>query len=307
MLDAMSAEHRHKIILTINSTENSNMFSSNGLSFNSTSGSIFIAFKQGIFGNIDHLSIIGHRHNIKHYGVSFFDLDNDKIDERLLKVDSHEIFSVDNVAAIRIVFLDTNDNRNINHVQLSIRGCFFRIPNFETTQMTTMTTMTTTKRPEYCHAIDLMNKLYVKRLIARAGGTLAIPELFNATQKDNHSIYFILEFKKDILVRHIQNISILTTNHRVEQIRVELLDENRQLLKRIDLSVFKQILNRNLYFPTHPTYIQYLKVIITRGKPTRNIYWSIVGCFDRINKVKPTEKISEQQLWTGKTKIYRYE
>ncbi|CAF2056938.1 unnamed protein product, partial [Rotaria magnacalcarata] len=297
MLDAMSAEHRHKIILTINSTENSNMFSSNGLSFNSTSGSIFIAFKQGIFGNIDHLSIIGHRHNIKHYGVSFFDLDNDKIDERLLKVDSHEIFSVDNVAAIRIVFLDTNDNRNINHVQLSIRGCFFRIPNFETTQMTTMTT---TKRPEYCHAIDLMNKLYVKRLIARAGGTLAIPELFNATQKDNHSIYFILEFKKDILVRHIQNISILTTNHRVEQIRVELLDENRQLLKRIDLSVFKQILNTNLYFPTHPTYIQYLKVIITRGKPTRNIYWSIVGCFDRINKVKPTEKISEQQLWTVK-------
>ncbi|CAM4908393.1 unnamed protein product [Rotaria socialis] len=297
MLDAMAAKNRHKIILTVNSTEHSNMFSSNGLSFNSTSGSIFIAFKQGIFGHIDHISIIGHQHNIKHYEVSFFDLDNDKIDERLLKVDCHEKFSADNVAAIRIVFLDTNDNRNINHVQLSIRGCFFRIPKFETTQMTTMTT---TKRHEYCHSIDLMNKQHVKSLIASAGGTLAIPKLFNATQKDNHSIYFILEFKKDIFIRHIQNISILTTNHRIQQIRIELLDENRQLLKRIDLSVFKQILSTNLYFPTHPTHIQYLKVTITKGKPIRNICWSIIGCFDRITKVQPTEKISKQQWWTVK-------
>ncbi|CAF3386132.1 unnamed protein product [Rotaria sp. Silwood1] len=294
ILDAMSIENRKKLIRAVNGKENLDIFSPNGLSYNSTYASIDIAFKQGIISNIDNISIIGEEHNIKNYRVTFFDINDNIIDERLLNTNKNEILSIDYVATIRIVFLETINNKNINNVHLSIRGCFFKIPNFPTTKFTTMKTI---KPPDYCHLIDIMDKHHAKRLFNRVGGTLNIPEIFNSTQNNNQPLYFILEFNKNIFIRHIQNISILTDNHHIQQIRIELQSKNRQLLKRIDMSIFKQTLNTALYAPNYPIHVKYLKVTIIKGKPNKNIRWSIIGCFDRIKKVKKIKKIPKFTWW----------
>ncbi|CAF2974568.1 unnamed protein product [Rotaria sp. Silwood2] len=124
--------------------------------------------------------------------------------------------------------------------------------------------MKTTKPPEYCHSIDLMDKRHAKRLLKGVGGTLNIPDIYNSTQNNSQSLYFILEFNETVFIRHIQNISILTNNHHIQQIRIELQDINRQLLKRIDMSIFKQTSNTNLYTPNYPIYVKYFKVTIVK-------------------------------------------
>lgn len=292
----MSSEHRHKIIQAINSTEDIEMLSLDNLSFNSPYASIYIKFKQDTIGNIDHVSIVGNQHNIESYQVTFFDSDDNKIDERVFTVDDNDI-SVDNVAAIRVVLLNTIDHKNLHHVRLSIRGCFFSIPKFQTPPYTTTPS---TKPSEHCQLIDLMDKNHIKKLVTRVGGTLNIPELYKATKNDTQSLYFILEFNDNIFIRQLENISIVTKNHHVEQIRIELLHKNHQLIKRIDLSVSNKVHNTKLYFPNSPKYVQYLKVTVTKGKPNGNITWSIIGCFDTMKKPKSIKKISKHPWWTGK-------
>jgi hypothetical protein len=273
------------------------LFSPTGLSLNSTHGSIDIVFKSGIISNIENISIIGTEHNIKKYRITFLDINHGIIDDRLLKSDQNELLSIDNVAAIRFVFLETIDNKTIHGIKLSIRGCFFKIPNFKPTKPTTIKP---TKPPGYCHAIDLMKKPQAKRLLARVGGTLNLPDIYNSTQKENQSSFFILEFNKNIFIRNIQNISILTKNHHIEQIHIELHDKNRQLLKRIDVSMFEKTRQINLYQPIYPIHVKYLKVTILKGKADENITWSMIGCFDRIKKIKTIIKTLKFAWWTGK-------
>jgi len=293
----MSSENRNKLLESVSGNKSLELFSPDGLSLNSTYGSIDIAFKQGIISNIDNITIIGNKHNIKKYQITFFDINNGIIDERLLTTDQNEILSIDNVATIRILFLETIDNKMINGIKLSIRGCFFKIRNFKPTKSPTIKS---TKPPGYCHLIDLMNKRYTKRLLNRIGGTLNLPEIYNSTQKENQSSFFILEFNSNIFIRNIQNISILTKNHHIEQISIELYNKNRQLLKRMNVSMFESIINTNLYQPIYPLHVKYFKVTILKGKINENITWSIIGCFDRIKKIRTIIKTLKFAWWTGK-------
>ena len=293
----MSSKHRKKIIRTINNEKNLELLSSNGLSFNSSSASMDIVFKQGVIGHIDSISIISHKHNAYVYKVIFFDIDGDILDERLLTTDRNKVLSIDNVAKMRFIFLETSDGKNINGVKLSIRGCFFKMKNLKTT---IPTTTASTKPWDYCHPVDLMNKHYAKVLLTSVGGTLKLPQLLNSTKYNGHLLYFILEFKKNIIIRRIQNISILTKHHSIEKIRIELLNTQQQLLKRIDVSMFTQIAKTNLYYPNYPVHVQYLKVIILKGKPNKTIHWSIVGCFDRIKTNITTTKNSTSGCERGK-------
>jgi D-ribose pyranose/furanose isomerase RbsD len=293
----MSIENRNKLLQSISNNESLGIFSPNGLSLNSTYGSIDIAFKQGIISNIDNISIIGNEHNIKKYQITFFDINNEIINERFLETDQNEILSIDNVAIIRIIFLETIDNKTINNVKLSIRGCFFKIRNFKPPKSSTIKPP---KPPGYCHSIDLMNKHHAKRLFNRIGGTLNIPEIYNSTEKMNQSLFFIVEFNKNVFIQNLQNISILTKNHSIQQIRIELHNKNRQLLKRIDLSMFEQTINTNLYEPLYPIDVKYLKVTILKGEINENITWSIIGCFNRLKKIKTIIKTLKFAWWTGK-------
>jgi len=293
----MSIKNRNKLLQSINGNENLGIFSSNGLSLNSTYGSIDIAFKQGIISNIDNISIIGNEHNIKNYRITFFDIDNGIINTRLLKTDQNEILSIDNVATIRIEFLETIDNKTIKNVKLSIRGCFFIIPNFKSIKSSTIKP---TKPPGYCHSIELMDKYHAKRLLNRIGGTLNLPNIYNSIQKENQSSFFILEFNKNIFIRNIQNISILTEDHHIQQIRIEFFKKNRQILKRIDLSMLESTINTKIYEPLYPIHVKYLKVTILKGITNKNITWSIIGCFDRIKKIKTIIKTLKYAWWTGK-------
>jgi hypothetical protein len=289
----MSIENRNKLLQLISDNKSLEIFSSNGLSLNSTYGSIDIAFKQGIISNIDNISIIGNKHNIKNYRITFFDINNG-----LLKtIDKNEILSINNVATIRIEFLETIDNKMINNVKLSIRGCFFKIPNFKPTKSSIIKS---TKPPGYCHSIELMDKYHAKHLLNRIGGTLNLPNIYNSIQKDNQSLYFILEFNKNIFIRNIQNISILTENHQIQQIRIEFFNKNRQILKHIDLSMFESMINTKIYEPLYPIHVKYLKVTILKGIENKNITWSIIGCFDRIKKIKTIIKTLKFAWWTGK-------
>jgi hypothetical protein len=295
----MADENRNKLLRAVNNNASLSIFSPNGLSLNSTSGSIAIAFKQGIISNIDNITILGNNHNIKKYRITFFDINDRILDERLLTNDKNEILFIDNVATVRIVFLETTDKKNIHDVKLSIRGCFFKIPNFRTTKPATVKT---TKPVGYCHSIELMDRQHAKRLLSRIGGNFnssQISHSINPVQNQTQSSSFVLEFKKNIFIENIQNISILTKNHRVEQIRIELENKNGQILKRIDLTLNEQSTNTKLYSPIYPIRMKYLKVTVLKGKMDENLTWSFIGCFDRIKKTKKITKTLKLAWWTG--------
>src|SRR5207302_2103631 len=99
----------------------------------------------------------------------------------------------DNVAKIRLIFLETNDNKKIHGIKLSIRGCFFKIPNFKIIKPTIIKPI---KPSDYCHSIDLMNKRHMKYLLHRISGNLNLPEIYNSNKKSinqSSSSFFILE------------------------------------------------------------------------------------------------------------------
>lgn len=295
----MSKENQNKLLQSVSGNESLGIFSPNGLSLNSTTGSIDIAFKPGMTSNIDHISIIGTQHNIKKYRLSFFDINNRIIDERQLKIDTNESLLIDNVATIRFVFLETTDNKPIKNVKLSIRGCFFQIPNYKPRKSTTIKPKPPTG---YCNAIELMDKRNRKRLLNRIGGNINIPGIYQSTkQQINESEFFILEFNKDIFIRNIHNISILTKNHQIQQIRIEFFNKKRQVLQRIDLSMLeKDIKPTKIYEPLYPIYVKYLKITILKGKITENINWSIIGCFNRLKQITKIIKTLKIAWWKGK-------
>lgn len=290
----MLKENRKKILQSISDNSSLALFSSEGLSYNSTSGSVALAFKPGVIGNMEQIAIIGGKHNVGKYRVIFYDIRNRMIGERAFWSDQDEIISIVNVASIRIEFLETTDNKPIRNIKLAMRGCFFKIPHFKSPKTTTV------KPRGYCSLIDLMDERYTKRLLTRVGGTIDLPQLYNATDKVNQSKYFILKFQKNTFMRNIANITIQTKSHQIEQIRVELYHRNGQLLKRIDLSMLEPVLDDNLYIPLYPIQVKYLKVTVLKGKITENIKWSIVGCFDRVRRIKTIIKKLKLAWWTGK-------
>jgi hypothetical protein len=294
----MSTKNRNTLLQAV-SNDSLGIFSPDGLSMNSTYTSIDIAFKPGIISNIDNITILGDQHNIKKYRITFFGINDRIIDERSLNPDKNELLFIDNVATIRIAFLETIDNKNIKNVKLSIRGCFFKIPHFKSTKPTTTKS---TKPPGYCHPIELMDKNHAKRLLSRVGGTLNIPQIYHTISNQSEPSFFILEFNKNIFIRNIQKISILTKNHHIQQIRLELQTKNRQLIKSIDISMFDQLSSdTNLYSPFYPIHVKYLKITILKGISNENIMWSIIGCFDKIKKIKKTiVKTLKRTWWTGK-------
>ena len=299
----MSPKNRNNLLQAVSGNESLGIFSPNGFSINSTYASIDIAFKVGVISNIENISFSDNQHNIKTYRVTFFDINDRAIDERLLNRDKNELLFIDNVATIRIVFLETIDNKNIKNVKLSIRGCFFQIPKYKSTKAITTTTTKAPKKSDYCQPIELMDRQHAKRLLSRVGGTLNISQIYKTMPSNkSQSSFFILEFNKDIFIRNIHNISILTKNHHVQQIRVELQNKKRQLLKTIDISLFEQSpSDTNLYTPFYPIHVKYLTVTILKGRTNENITWSIIGCFDRIKKVRKTiTKILKTTWWTGK-------
>jgi hypothetical protein len=60
------------------------------------------------------------------------------------------------------------------------------------------------------------------------------------------------------------------------------------------------MINTNIYEPLYPIHVKYLKVTILKGIENKNITWSIIGCFDRIKKIKTIIKTLKFAWWTGK-------
>ena len=293
----MLKENRKKILQSISDNSSLALFSSEGLSYNSTSGSVALAFKPGVIGNMEQIAIIGGKHNLRKYRVIFYDIRNRMIGERAFWSDQDEIISIANVASIRIEFLETTDDKPIRNIKLVMRGCFFKIPHFKSPKTTTVKPG---KPQGYCSLIDLMDERYTKRLLTRVGGTIDLPQIYNATDKVDQSKYFILKFQKNTFIRNIANITIRANTHQIEQIRVELHHRNGQLLKRMDLSMIEPIVDDNLYIPLYPIHVKYLKVTVLKGRVTENIKWSIVGCFDRVRRIKTIVKKLKLAWWTGK-------
>lgn len=290
----MLEKNRKKILQSISDYSSLALFSSEGLSYNSTSGSVALAFKPGVIGNMEQIAIIGGKHNVRKYRVIFYDIRNRMIGERTFWTDQDEIISIMNVALIRIEFLETTDEKPIRNIKLTLRGCFFKIPHYKSPK-------TTTVKPQgYCSLIDLMDKRYTKRLFTQVGGTIDLPQLYNATDKVDQSKYFILKFRKNTFLRTMANITIRTEGHQIEQIRLELFHRNGQLLKRMDLSMLEPIIDGNLYTPLYPVHVKYLKVTVLKGRVTENIQWAIVGCFDRVRRIKTIVKKLKLAWWTGK-------
>lgn len=295
----MVKENRKKILHSVSDNSSLALFSSTGLSYNSTNGSVDIAFKPGVIGNMEQINIIGQKHNVRKYRVIFYDIRNRMIGQRSFWSDQDEIIAINNVAILRIEFLETIDDKPIENVKLSIRGCFFKIPNFKRRKSTTVKP---SKPRGYCALIDLMDQRYRKRLLTHIGGTINLPKLYNAntTTTTEQSKYFLLKFQKDTFIRNIANISIRTKTHQIEQIRVELSHRNGHLLQRIDQSMLESINDTNLYTPLYPIHVKYLKVTVLKGNVTDDIQWSIIGCFDRVKKIKTIAKKLKFAWWSGK-------
>ena len=298
----MSTENQKKVLRVTNGNDSSALFSPEGLSFNSTTGSIDLPFQRGVVGNIENITLLGSGHNVRKYRVIFFDINDRQFDEHVLETGSDAKISVDNVAAVRIVFLETNDKKPIRGVKLSVRGCFFKIPALQTKKPTRVRT---TKPPGYCRAIELMDKRNSKRLLRRVGGSLDLPQLFNASviaaqaSNDSERPFYILEFNRNIFIRNIQRVAILSKNHQVKRIRIEFHSKREQLLKRVDISWDDETEKSPLYSPIYPIHVKYLKVTVLEGKPTKAIRWSISGCFDRIKKIRTVVKTLKYVWWTG--------
>ena len=293
----MVKENRKKILQSVSDNSSLDLFSPTGLSYNSTSGSVDIAFKPGTIGNMEQIAIIGEKHNVRKYRVTFYDIRNRLIGERSFWSDQEEVISIHNVAILRIEFLETTDDKPIKNVKLSLRGCFFKIPHYKPRKSKTGKP---SKPRGYCSLIDIMDQQYRKRLLTHIGGTISLPRLYNASKKVEQSKYFLLKFQKNTFVRHIANISIRTKTHQIEQIRVELFHRNGHLLQRIDQSMLESMKETKLYTPLYPIHVKYLKVTVLKGRVTDDLQWSIVGCFDRVKRIKTIIKKLKFAWWSGK-------
>ena len=292
----MIDEYRKKILKSVSGKESLALFSPNGLSLNSTYGSVDLAFQSQVIGNLKKICIVG-QHNIKTYRITFFDLNYGVIDEQLFNNDQDGSLYVDEVAAIHIEFLETIDNKTICNVKLSLQGCYYQISNYKSQKPATIKP---TKSPHSSHAIDLLDRKYAKSLCSRVGGTLNLPNIYKAPEVYNGSSFFVLEFKNNVLIRNIQAVSILNKDHQVEKICVELLNKHRQIVRQLNLSMHETEQYTHVYAPSHPTRVKYLQVTILEGKASSDLIWSIIADFVQTKKLVLEVDTLEVLLRKGK-------
>ena len=116
-----------------------------------------LILKSTVYAELQSIALINSQSNVKRFRVELIDDDKSVIQT----IDSNENLTVQGltevgIAAIRITYLETNDNQPPRNIRLAIRGCFGVLPKRRRTKppspprekstTTTMTPTMTTKR-----------------------------------------------------------------------------------------------------------------------------------------------------------------
>lgn len=138
--------------------------STTGVDYGIKSPIILIRFQSNVVGQLDEISLINSKNNIKQFQIDLFDLNNNLLfsnqtvfPEKSIPIPSgNSLF----VSAIQITILNTIDDRPARGIILAIMGCFSTFPQLPTTTTTTTTTVApktttrTTKPPRKSSSIS---------------------------------------------------------------------------------------------------------------------------------------------------------
>ena len=278
ILNAMNDENRAKIIESTNSNRTFD------LSFNSSFAVFDVAFKENLIGQIENVTLFGDENNVKSFQIVFFGLDHRVLTDFRFERNETMKNPVEHVNSIRFVFFDTIDGKNLRGIRLAIFGCFFRLPSIKRPKPKDVQA---TKPTELCRQIDLFNRTFSS-------------QIFRRFQIENSTSSFILEFRREIFLRNLRKLSIRSKNSQIQRVRIDLENQRRQLLKRVDVSFLDENDSTFLYSPIYPIHVRFLKIIVLKGEFNEKTQWSLIGCFDRIKKVRKIVKTLQFALSTGK-------
>jgi hypothetical protein len=166
-VNALDPQYAHKIIGQFEGTQplpglsflNFIEPSKTGVDYGIKSPVIFIRFQSNVIGQLDEISLINSKNNIKQYQIDLFDFNNNLIfsnqtiyPEKNIQIPSTLFNNSLFVSTIKLTILTTIDDRPAHGIILSIIGCFSTFPRPPTTIPTTIRTTTiapktTTKPP----------------------------------------------------------------------------------------------------------------------------------------------------------------
>lgn len=163
--NALDPHYAHKIIGLFEGTQplpglsfvNFIEPSKTGIDYAIKSPIILIRFQSNVVGQLDEISFVNRKNNIKQFQIDLFDFNNNLLfsSQTIYPDSSIKIPSTNRmfVSTVQITILNTIDNRPARGIILSIMGCFSTFPRISTTTTVTTvavapkTTKMTTKQP----------------------------------------------------------------------------------------------------------------------------------------------------------------
>ncbi|CAF0896589.1 unnamed protein product [Rotaria sordida] len=274
--------------------------SKTGVDYKTKSPIIIIRFRSNVVGQLDEISLIGSRNNIKQFQVDLFDFNNNLLFSKQTiypENDDLKILSIltDNrllASTVQITILNTIDDRPARGIILSIVGCFSTAPGIPTTTITTTTTtiapQTTElimKQPRDCNRIELMtNKNIIIGITSQSqlinGNLGEIGQTkFNGVTFSNLTSSIDIIFRSNILI-YLNSISIISTTTNLKQFRIELLNNENDIQYKIEsssMTVNLESLPSILLAGIRLTFLQ-----TNDNQPPKNIILSIQACVEEI-------------------------
>jgi hypothetical protein len=148
---------------------------STGVDYATKSPTILIQFQSNVVGQLDEISLINLKHNIKQFQVDLFDFNNNLLLSQQTNDKENSIkllpASTNNsllVSIIQVTVLRTTDERPARGIILSITGCFSTFPQISTTTTTTIaptTTQSTTRKPRKSSSNFLLLIIFIFRYL----------------------------------------------------------------------------------------------------------------------------------------------
>ncbi len=265
--------------------------SKTGIDYGIKSPIILIRFQSNVVGQLNEISLINSKTNIKEFQIDLFDLNNNLLfsnqtnyPEKTIQIPTNNLLFI---STIQITILNTIDDRSARGVILSIIGCFSKFPRLSTTTTTTTTTTTvapktTTKQPRECNRLELMNNsniiIGITSQSSLTHGNLGSIGRNNVTFSDLQPSIDII-FRSNILI-YLNSISIISLNTNLNRFRVELLNNENNIQYKIESSSMK------INFESLPSIILAgirLTFLQTNDhQPPKNILLSIQACIEEI-------------------------
>lgn len=263
-----------------------------GVDYGIKSPIIIIRFQSNIIGQLDEISLINSKNNIKQFQIDLFDFNNNLLFSNQTNSYANSIQIPPTtprnplfVSSIQITILNTIDDRPARGIILSILGCFSTFtppPTAAPTTTTTVAPKTTTKPPRKCNRIELMNNSKIIIGITSPSsitqGNLGSIGRNSITFSDTQPSIDIV-FRSNILI-YLSSISIISSNTNLNRFRIELLNNENDVQYKIESSsttINLESLPSIILAGIRLTFLQ-----TNDSQPPKNIRLSIQACVEEI-------------------------